>query len=271
MISLTVDHSRFDAALDGIRDAAQKDAPTVLVQEHARLTKLAVDFTPPPKHLGNPQAIGEGAVKADLYSLISEAEPHTLQPIMDKYGTQQVSTFLTTKSGEKIDVEWENIAIGSDRLVELHNEYRNSNGRISRQKAVEGAWKSRIVVAKGLRDEYVAFVQSHVGRMKAKLAYCASILGARFDGFISRHFSSVSGEAVADIRLSDQNPSITFGGRGRGFDQVRDPLRDAGNIRAKQMGKRLKYLAKGYAKDVEQGIRPQPHAQESSGELEEAA
>src|SRR5437667_11677421 len=110
--------------------------------------------------------------------------------------------------------------------------------------------------------------------MKAKWAYAASILGAKFPPYVSRHFSSIQGESIAEFHLSTDSgtDSITFGGRGRGFGQTRDAVRDAGNIRAKQMATRVKHLLGLYRADVEQGRVPQPHAAATAtGPMELAA
>jgi len=192
-----------------------------------------------------------------------------LKPIMDKYGTRNVDTYLTGPSGQ-IHVQWENIAIGSAELQQLHNAYRNNRGGISRRKSALGLWKSRVVVAKGLRDEYVAEIQQRVGKMKAKWAYCASLLGERFPPFISRHFGAVAGQSTADVNLSGPNPGITFGGSGRGFGRTRQIVSDAARIRARQISNRVRLILSGYSKDVAQGIRPRPHAADTNTEPAEA-
>jgi hypothetical protein len=269
--TITVDHSRFNAQLDALLDASEKDAPDVLKSEHARLTNLIVNFVPPPKHVGDPQTVGEAAVKKDLYSLISEADERALKPIIDQYGTENIDAYRTYNK-QQVHLQWDHIAIGSEQLADLHNQYRNQYGRINRRKSSEGQWNSPVVVVKGLRDEYVAAVQENVGRMKSRWAYCAHLLGSKFPNFISRHFRTTANESTATIDLTSKNPSIIFGGRGRGFGQTRDAIRDAGNIRSKQIAKRIEFLTKVYKKDIESGTTVRPHALETDIEpLEEAA
>ncbi len=275
MISLTVEHYRMDAALDGMRAAligAGKDVQMLLISEHKRLTAMIVNFVAPPKVAGNPQEVGELAVKKDLYSLISEADEHTLLNIESKYGTKDIQTYLTGADGDKIEVNWENIAAGQ-QIADLHNAYRNNKGRVPRIRTAKGKWSARVVVLKGARDEYVAAVQQRVGRMKAKVAYAASLLGARFPAYIARHFSNIQSEAVAEFNLSSSTPgtdSITFGGRGRGFGQTREAFNAASRIRSKMMARRVQYLAKGYADDIKAGQIPRQHAAETDNEVVES-
>lgn len=262
-MTLSVNYDRFNAQLDAIKDAmtgAGMDASHVLERETVRLSRLIVNMVSPPERMGG-QLAGEEAIRKDLYSLISEADSTTLAPIVDKYGTKDVNTAISTKTGDIVNLQWENIAIGSGELSALHQDYRDKRGRVPHRKESQpGFWKSRVIVVRGLRDEYIAAVQQRVGRMKAKWAYCAAQLGQKFPPYVTRHLSAVANSSMSRIQLTSKNPSVTFGGMGEGFGRTVEARDKALGIRAGQMENNLKAIMSGYNKDVLAGIRVRPHA-----------
>ncbi len=259
IITVDVDTSKFEAALEAVANALVgdgKDVQNLLVDEHRKLTRTIVNFTPPIPASGARQ-FGELAVKKDLYSLISEAEPALIDRIGSKYGLKDIDTW-TASPGGKVHVLWENLNPSGSNLADLHNWYRNaSTGRPGRRRSRLGEWRSRIVVEKGIREPYVNLVQSHVGRWKAKWAYAAAQLGDKYPAWISRHFTHVASKSKFEMNLDDKNKVfIAFGGRGPNFARDMDKINAAIKVRVKAILDRVKLILSGYSKDVAQGIRP---------------
>jgi hypothetical protein len=233
------------------------------------LTRTIVNFTPPIPSVGARQ-IGENAVKNDLNSLISEAGPQLLDSIGSQYGLKDIDAWHTSQSGNRLHLLWDNLVVNPARLPELHNQYRNRRGRIPRDPNLgSGIWSSRIVVEKGQRAEYIAQVQSHVGRWKAKWAYGAAQLGDRYPAWIARHFGYVANKATFRPELTGDKPTITFGGSGPNFAQDKGKIQAAIKFRVKAITNRIKIVVSGYAKEVAQGVRVTTQAHKHNQPVEE--
>ncbi len=264
MISAELNAAAWHHALDGLVEALGGDATDILLQEHAQLTRTIVNFTPPPIGQGSPKALGENAITKDLMRLVSEAKPDLIDSIGSKYGITDVKAFITGNTGNKIGIDWANLDATGDRLPEYHDRYRDQMGRIPSLKGSDGVWKSRVVAPVGKRDEYTQQVWQHVGRWKAKWAYAAATKGAAFPAWITRHFGSLNGKAIADFQLDNtQTPSITFGCIGPSARRTLPKIRDALRTRLKAMTKRAKLILSGYSKDIAAGMRPRRHADEN--------
>jgi len=269
MLTIHVDSQRLNGALDGLRQAMigrGQDISNILVQEQKLLAITIVNFTPPSAGQSTTSAkmpsaahqkTGEDAVKNDLYSLISEANPAFLDKIATKYGVRSVNTHVASQEKGKTHLIWDNIDLNGADLPRLHAEYRNRRGRIPKQKGRRGEWKSRVVVPYGKRDQYVKQVQARVGRWQAKWALAASQQGAKFPAYISRHFSSVADKSYSIWTLNDTNgPSVMFGGRGPSFARQLDKIRDAIRVRTGAIVRKTKLIISGYNKDIAAGMKP---------------
>ena len=252
MVTTTIDYAPFNAAMDEVYNAMigagkDSDAQNLVWMETKRLALNIVRDTPPPKLAGG-EAAGKAAITKDLYSLISEAPPEMLDRISAKYGTSEVETWHTKKGGEQEKIRWEHIARSVEELPDLHNKYRGKRGRPYRLKKVQGQWKSRIVVDKGIREQYIKRVQANLGRWKAKWALCAFHLGATIPKWISRHFDYVAARgAVYQPNLEDKlHPNIVFGGSGPDFKRNQALIERAIKIRAKAMSKRAALMLSDY-------------------------
>jgi len=137
--------------------------------------------------------------------------------IGSKYGLTNIDAWGKDKDGNKLHYQWDNLVISPSNLPALHNQFRGPEGRPYRVKTRKGEWKSRIVVEKGQRAEYIKLVQSHVGRWKAKWAYAAWRLGDEFPAWIARHFDYVSRKAPFTAKLEGPNQFIEFGSSGVNF------------------------------------------------------
>lgn len=272
MISAELNTASWHHALDGLSEAVGGDAKDLLIQEHDRLTRTIVNFTPPPIGQGSPKTLGENAIRKDLSKLISEAKPELIDSIGARYGLTDIDTYRHNKAGDLIHYQWDNIDPTGDRLSEYHERYRNHMGRIPSLKAAEGVWKSRVVTIPGKRDEYAETVFPRVGRWKAKWAYAASLRGSKFPTWISRHFGSLGGKAIADFDLGDtKTPSITFGAIGPSVRRDIAKIQDALRTRVRAMTNRAKLILSGYSKDMAAGMKPKRHANENPQPAEAVA
>ncbi len=94
---------------------------------------------------------------------------------------------------------------------------------------------------------------------KATWAYAATLVGASFPRWISRHFGTVSSLAIADIsHIRDpQKPYVIFGSRFSEGNRIRQRVRDAVNLRVKVIARKAKLMLSDYKRDMAQGIRAQ--------------
>lgn len=277
MITATIDSTRHNVAMDSLFNAmcaTGGDAAKLVEQETRLLSKTIVNFTPPIKSKwGNPKTSGEMAIKAELYSLFSEAEPRLIDEVGSKHGTKDINAFITNANGEKVNLQWANLDPLGSRMDEYHEKFQNRRGKVPRTKASgSGVWKARVVVPKGSRDPYIKKLQARVGRARASFAQTAARLGATFPSWISRHF----GAPISDIAIMElsglQNPvspSVVFGSRAPGIDRVRDRVQAAVNFRAKVIVRKVKLILSGYNKDIAAGIKAQSQAYKFDGEASE--
>jgi hypothetical protein len=272
MFPVEIDTRKLNEVLHDLREALigqGKDVSTILQDEHRRLTRTIVNFTPPIPSKGA-QTIGEKAVRNDLKALISEAGPGLIDSIGAQYGLKDIDAWRTQKGGKTMRLLWDNLALNPAMLPELHNQYRNHLGRIPKMPNLgSGVWSSRIVVEKGRRDTYIAQVQSHVGRWKAKWAYGAAQLGDRYPAWITRHFGHIASKATFRPELTGDKPTITFGGSGPNFAQDKGKIQGAIKFRVKAITNRIKIVASGYAKEVAQGVRITTQAHKHNQPVEE--
>lgn len=271
MTSVTIDDTRLNAAMDGLYNALVgdgKDVTNLLVSEHRKLARTIANFTPPSPPVSGSRQRGEEAVKADLYSLISEATPELLDKVSASYGVKDISgTYVTTKDIGRTELVWDNIVRDVSQLPEIHNTYRDTKGRVPRRKSVQGQWRARVIVPIGMREEYVRQVQAHVGRWKAKWAVSAFLLGdTKWPKWISQHFDYVKSHVTFEPHLGgDTSQWITFGGRGPNFRANVHHIQGAVKLRVRAIRDRIKIIISGYAKDVAQGVRARTRAHETDG------
>lgn len=264
--TVEIDTSRLNQVLDGLRSALigkGKDVSTILVDEHRRLTRTIVNFTPPlPK--ANAKWIGEQAVRRDLEGLISETSFRMIDSVGSEKGLKNIDTYRMI-GGQRKHLLWDRIVVNPAELAELHPQYRNARGRVPRERSLgENVWNARIMVERGNRAPYIKAVQSRVGRWKAKWAYAAAQLGDRYPAWISRHFGYASSRATFVVN-EGENCSITFGGRGPGFARDKTKIKAAVNFRVKVILRRIKLVISGYAKEIAQGMKvsTQAHRQQA--------
>ncbi len=127
MLTADIDTTRFNDVMGSLHDALigqGKDVSTLLKDEHKRLTRTIINFTPPIPATGAKQR-GELAVKKDLYSLISEAGPELIDRVGSKHGLQNIDDW-TSGVGGKTHILWDHLDPNGTNLTELHNLYRDS-------------------------------------------------------------------------------------------------------------------------------------------------
>ncbi len=275
-MTLTIDEpkiARLTLALDAYRNAligAGKDVSEILKQEHRLLCRKIVNFTPPLPQ-SSAKVSGELAVKKDLYSLISEAPEPMLRRLEMQSGTMDIDAWDTV-GGRRRHLVWKNIVTNPSELEALHGTFKNSRGRVPREKNSEkDVWRSRIVVPVGMRDPYVRKIQSRVGYWKAKWAYGAAQLGdTKYPAWITRHFAYVKKDSfITDNSAAEQRPSIEFGGRGPNFRRDMGRVNDAIQSRVKSIISKVKLVLSDYAADTVAGILAKPTAKRHETAVEE--
>ena len=263
MITPVLTSERLTEAMSSLREAmigAGQDCANIVRDEHRRLTRTIVNFTPPTPASGA-QQLGERAVERDIKSLVSEASPELIDRIGSRYGIQDIHAFITLRDGTKKELNWEHLDPTGARLSEYHQMYRDERGRVRPRKPVEGTWSARVIVPQGVRAPYIKIVQQRVGRWKAKWAYAAAQLGDKYPTWITRHFGRIAADSFYQADLKNENgPSITFGGRGPNFRRNLSNVQGAVKFRAKAMLRRAHLMVSGYRQDLAQGMRAQANA-----------
>ncbi len=275
IIHVEVDSDGLNRVLGDLREALLgqgKDVSTILVSEHRALIRTICNFTPPMPRSQAKQR-GEAAVIMDIRSLIKEAGPQFLDEIGSEYGLKDINAHRTRKDGTELHLLWDNIILNPANIPDVHNRYRNRRGRIPKENNFgQGVWNARIVVEKGQRSAYIKQVQSHVGRWKARWAYCGAKLGDnRYPNWITRHFGYVSGNATLQSQLNGDAGEmfIQSGGRGPNFAENTDKIYSAMTMRVNAIKRRIKLIVSGYAKDVAQGLKVRAKARIEDAQMEE--
>lgn len=265
MVTSDIDTSGMNGMLDGLSDALigqgqGSDCSQILRDETRRLSKQIVAFTPPLKsNHGAPKASGEMAIAGELHSLFTEAGTKLIDEIGSEHGLHDINAFITRPQGDKLNLRWGTIDPTGARMAEYHQKEKNSRGKIGRRvkRSEPGKWFARYVVPTGTLEPYIKTIQKRVGRWRASWATVASNLGQQFPAWISRHFGSVNEISISNIEglQSRTSPSVTFGSRAPGNQRQRGIIQSAVTARGKAIGKRIRLVLSGYAKDVREGIR----------------
>lgn len=244
-----------------------KDCANLLRDEHRRLARQIVNFTPP-FGKGGARQVGELAVKKDLYSLISEANYDFLDKVSSEHGIQNVDALVPGARGTLKHLMWDHVVTNEAMLEMYHQQYRNARGRVPRGRNFNPqVWSSRIVVPKGMRDPYVAKIQARVGIWKAKWAKGAVDLGDKFPSWITRHFAYIGKDSFLSFDFTNPDAQfVMFGGRGPDFRRDVQKITAALKSRTSAIARRVKLIVSGYSKDLSQKMKARSHAKETDNE-----
>jgi hypothetical protein len=264
MFSCQIDTDNLVLGLDSYREALLgqgKDAKNLVEDETRFLSRMITAFMPPIAKGRSAREIGEGAVERDLKNLISEAEPALIDEVGSKYGITDINhAYVTTSTGQDLNLQWEHLDPTGARLDEYHQQYKNKDGRIPKVKPADGVWQARVVVPKGTRQPYIDKIKLHVGHLKATWAKAGASLGDKYPRWISAHFGSSLGVVDKHGLAHPTAPSITFGSRAAGNRKFARQIQDAVKARVKALARKVKLVLSGYNADLAKGMRAQTRA-----------
>ena len=276
-LTATVDATRFNDQMARLKDALigagkMGDAATVVQDEARRFVQTVMRFTPP-KTL----AQGRKAVARDIRRAMTPVEPKmfTSPKLRDRVreilSEGEFKKELTVARRSKRTSAYAQLVELMDSAggwkkwrverfdSKLHTKVRDNRGRVQRAKRV-------LVMEANLHKKYVADVQKRVGTMKSGWAPALRSLGGanEIPSWVARHTNN-PGFVVNNIADSAV-PSVTIGNTAKGVGQLRHFVQGALDARANAMGKRIRLILSGYAKDVAQGIRVSRKARNTGGD-----
>jgi hypothetical protein len=274
MVTAELDYAPWNAAIDSIHNAmigAGKDASTLLQDQAKLLLRKIVDYTPPPGRGNAAKELGERAISNDLHSLISEAPPELFNDIGSRYGVKNVEAPLIKKDGSELRLVWDNLVANPDNLPAIHNVYRKKNGRPVKTRQVQGQWRAKIVVEKGVREPYIRKAQGNLGRWKAKWAIHGAKLGDKFPAWITRHFPYAEAHTTHKFEVGGESgPLLVVSGKGPDFQRNLARIQDAMRFRIKQIAKLTQLILSNYSKAVASGMKAEAQAHKLKAQGEEA-
>lgn len=260
---ITVDDTRLQARIEELYDALAgagrgSDCATILEDEARLFLKTAIALTPPKN-----KAQGENAVKSDLKKIFTPVEDVFAQYIASEFGTSGVDKWLTSPSdGRRYELKWDTLDVQGYGMDAYHERSRNARGRVPGRQLPKIAgkfWPAKYVVSQSAFASYLAKLKTHVGMRKSGWLRAYYEVGGKLPSWIQRHASKGLGRVVNNLATPGK-PSITMASHAPGALDDERVLREAFKIRIRVIGRRIKLLASGYAKDVASGMRIRKHA-----------
>ena len=252
MVTANIDTNGLYLQMDALREALVSsggDATTIVVDEARLLDRTIVNFVPPirSEKWGSPQQSGKMAIRSELTSLFSEAEPRVIDEVGSVHGIHAIDTYVTGKDGSRVHVLWDNLDPLGERMKEYHEKYRNRRGKIKREKSgFPMAWKARVVVPQGSREPYIKAVEARSGRAKCSMAMFGMRVGDDYPTWIAKHKGGVSDISIVQVDTNAKYPQVTFGSRAPGIDRIRSRVQAAVNFRARVIGRRVRLILSDY-------------------------
>lgn len=229
------------------------DATTVMHQEVLKFQRRVINLTPTPGLGTDAKKQGEAAVKRDLNKIFTPVTDDLLNAIGSQFGVSHIDQWFTTATGEKQHIQWDRIDPSGSGMRAFHQKNRDSRGRARNLKRSRGdAWYAAYVVSFEDFAQYAKDQMARVGRRKAAWALGFKSLGGKVQRWIDRHISGAKG--MVDNRLRDTvHPSVTVGSFAPGVSGDAHTIHSALRVSYEAIGKRMRLLVNGYAKDVSQG------------------
>lgn len=243
--AVEVDYRGFSIAARRLKAAIpQEVAGPMLKYQAGRVVHQARRFLPP-----KTQAQGRKAVKRDIGRVVKGTDKGLLKAVEDRYGSQNVSGYITTKKGQSVRLEWDEITRDERRIAKVHQSSRNRRGRVRAQKKgwSRDHWRAPVMAPKPVKNRYVKKVQKRVGRLKGGYNAAAAKLGVKTPNWIAKH-----GTRRGSIRVDLTGPkmSITITNRAGRYPDHKRVLRDAVASRARAMVSQTKRLLAGKATNL---------------------
>lgn len=257
MITASMDMKRFNSRLgelhDALAGAGQPGMGANVVEDTARGFLSRVIALTPPKT----QTQGQEAVKRDLGQIFTAVDAGLQQVVGEKYGMSNVYGWFTTSAGNKQQVIWDKIDPSGDGMRKFHLSQLNSRGRtrkLKKERAGGSAWYAPYVVTKEVMAEYLAMVQSRVGRKKAAWAVSALSLGMKVAAWIRNQIPHAKGNCVNALNNTSR-PSVTMTSAAPGVKEDERVINAALKYSFNAMGRQMKMVAQGLTGDWNRGLK----------------
>lgn len=256
----------FQQMFAAIRAIIPQDEKEFLVDETARLAEECA------RQLSYRSAHKKGSLDKDIRKVFSP-RPKRMLPIanqMGSHGMRWLSAGINELQGVK-EYRYHDTDTAADmarlfyksKLPEerrkdlgIHGHSGKWNFRENKAYGIQRVYElQRIVVRRGVYQEFRRDLQARYGRLEASFALTAKKLrgsGAKVKAYISRH---LNGEALPNItdlsRLGLKgNPSISFGSFAPGVEGFEYEIQRAVDFRVDKMERRHALILNDYVKDV---------------------
>ena len=205
---------------------------------------------------------GEDAVRRDLRKVFTPVQQGFLDRIGSEYGTREINTWITTKTGDKhMNLVWNILDANGDGMAKFHRGHRNTRGRIpvnfKGNDMSSEKWNARYVVTK---EDYAAYrdkVLARVGLVKSgwmkSLTAADATRAASMPDYIRRHGDRMG--SVQNNLHDTSKPFIAMGNHGPGIQQTAHFVAQAVKTREVALGRRLRRAIAGIHDDVAAGRR----------------
>lgn len=231
------------------------DAAVIMHQEVRKLNGRILRFTPPPGLGSDAKEMGEKAVRRDLKKIFTPVTDDLLLYAVEQFGVSGIDGWITNNAGEKQHLKWDHIdQTGGHGMRAFHRKNRDSRGRTRSVKrpGQKPLWNAAYVVSMDAFSQHAKEQMARVGRRKAAWAIGFKELGGKVQRWIERHTGGAKG--FVDNRLRDtSHPSITIGSSAAGVAEDAHTIHSALRVTYEAIGKRMRLIARGYAKDVKEG------------------
>lgn len=139
-------------------------------------------------------------------------------------------------------------------------EERNLKGRyVTRRRNHQTVYEvQRLVVKRGVYNDFIRLLKSHIGRLEASFAQTAQLLRgrAKVKAYVSRHFPSRTNIHNESGLSNTGAPGMTFGSFAPGVDGFEEYIDTALAVRVTKMEQRWNLIVGGYCKEMSMSLPP---------------
>ena len=225
-----IDDTQFRARLNELASLGIPAGKIVRV-EARKLIETLINFTPPSNKSRGVRAVTRDVVKVARPVDADRWNSAAVRKMVRERNYKAFGQFMKRGQKEfarKTLVRWS---------PELHQKARNNRGRVSFS-------TNRLTLDHKEWTGYLKRVQGMVGAMKAAWVVGGRRVQLRIPSWVLAVASRVKLRGFVDDRLTDKNPTITFGNhaRGVGVEVGQQRVRNALNTRAKAIGANIKRM-----------------------------
>ncbi len=259
MITADIDttglHNRLNELHDALIGAGRPGDAATVVEDEAKRFLVQVNRYTPPKN----KAQGEAAVEKDLRKIFTPVNEDFLNTVGSEHGVSAVDAWIfSEKRQANINLKWSRIDPSGAGMADFHLKNRNARGRTNRlNPKANGSkiWSAAYIVSFEDFKNYAKKIKERVGRRRAAWGVSYAKLGGAFAGWIGRHVGAgAKGQCVANLSNTTR-PGVEMVNFAPGIMDDQRIVQSALRARERAIGKRIRLMISGYAKDVAQGIR----------------